>query len=278
MNIKMKKTFIDLLEKSLPNKSHPCCKLWRDYQIRGVERGESIISQLASHGISVQSKLSLDLGCGMGALSIALKRHGAEVISLDVSSQGLQIAKVRAIEEDIKLNLIRACGENLPLKPETFDLVFFIDVIEHVRDPEVCAKEIGRALKPDGFLRMNSPNAVSPGVLMRDDECQLPLISILPLWLAKKYAKIARQVEDYDVNKIPKYKFLIRIFEAAGITLFVENAGYISKIRDVTKTQSKKIKWTISILKKVGVPESFMLGLYIYLIPRLWTFVGQRND
>ena len=47
---------------------------------------------------------------------------------------------------------ILGVGEALPFKDDAFDAVISVAVLEHVRDPFVCAAEIVRVLKPGGKL------------------------------------------------------------------------------------------------------------------------------
>lgn len=47
---------------------------------------------------------------------------------------------------------VRGVGEKLPFIDQSFDAVLSIAVLEHVKDPFLCAKEITRILKPGGSL------------------------------------------------------------------------------------------------------------------------------
>lgn len=47
---------------------------------------------------------------------------------------------------------VRGVGEVLPFRDNSFDAVFSLAVLEHVKDPFQCAREIKRVLKPGGDL------------------------------------------------------------------------------------------------------------------------------
>lgn len=49
-------------------------------------------------------------------------------------------------------------GEKLPFKDSVFDCIFSFAVLEHVKDPFACAKEIVRCLKPGGMLYVVVPH------------------------------------------------------------------------------------------------------------------------
>ena len=47
----------------------------------------------------------------------------------------------------------------LPLKNNSFDIVIMRDVIEHLLRPYDTLLEVKRVLKPNGFLKLTTPNA-----------------------------------------------------------------------------------------------------------------------
>ena len=56
---------------------------------------------------------------------------------------------------------IVAVGEQLPFRDGAFDAVLSLHVLEHVKNPFVCARELARVLKPGGTLYAVTPYVVS---------------------------------------------------------------------------------------------------------------------
>jgi 2-polyprenyl-6-hydroxyphenyl methylase/3-demethylubiquinone-9 3-methyltransferase len=96
----------------------------------------------------------LDLGCGTGELTEALRAAEAEALGVDVSEQALRRAAER--HPQIELRLAPADGP-LPLGDAQFDVVWAGEVIEHVRDSAAWMSEVRRVLRPGGRLLLTTP-------------------------------------------------------------------------------------------------------------------------
>ena len=96
--------------------------------------------------------LVLELGCGNG-LNFAYYREAARVVALEPDPHMLGLARPRAAEAKLPVELIRGAAEALPFPDGTYDTVVASLVLCSVRSPSRAAAEIRRVLRPSGQLR-----------------------------------------------------------------------------------------------------------------------------
>ncbi len=93
----------------------------------------------------------LDVGCGTGAMSSELAALG-NVVSTDLSGLALGFSKRRGLKRMCCADAIR-----LPLRPESFDAVVALDLLEHIPDDAAAVREFARVLRPGGCLFATVP-------------------------------------------------------------------------------------------------------------------------
>jgi len=105
----------------------------------------------------------LDLGCGSGPVTAALRRRGRRVIALDYSLDMLRLAEARLEREGVDPGgLVQGDSEHLPLASASIDAIVCLGVISYVQDYRTVIREIRRVLKPDGRLVLSTRNVWNP--------------------------------------------------------------------------------------------------------------------
>jgi len=100
----------------------------------------------------------LDIGCGRGTLLAALRATSSASLSrtfvgVDISEVAVRAVRAAGFEADVA-----SLASGLPFPDESFDIVIFGEVIEHLYDPDAALLEISRILKRDGRLILTTPN------------------------------------------------------------------------------------------------------------------------
>ena len=93
----------------------------------------------------------LDIGCGGGLLSEPMCRLGANVVGIDASKKNIQVAKLHAIKNKLKIDYKVASPEMLKTKIK-FDVILNMEIIEHVEDIDFFIKESSKLLKKGGVM------------------------------------------------------------------------------------------------------------------------------
>lgn len=107
----------------------------------------------------VAGKQLLDVGCGGGILSESMALRGAEVTAIDMGEGPLSVAKLHQLESGVTVDYQRSTAEALAAeKPEHFDVVCCLEMLEHVPDPGAVVSACAAMTKPGGNLFFSTIN------------------------------------------------------------------------------------------------------------------------
>ena len=106
------------------------------------------------------SDTCVEFGCGGGVVLEAVAARAKRAVGMDIARLGLQkaIARSNARENAICL---QADAAYAPLRNECADVVYSLEVLEHVWNPEAVLSEMVRVLRPRGLLFISTPNGFS---------------------------------------------------------------------------------------------------------------------
>lgn len=115
--------------------------------------------------INYKNKKILDVGCNTGILLIPLLEKGYDVAGIDNSIRDIKIAKNNLKKKNLpESRVILADAQKIPFKTNCFDVVLLSDVLEHVTNPDISAKETLRVVKKRGIIIASVPNKYHPVV------------------------------------------------------------------------------------------------------------------
>ena len=140
----------------------------------GLEaRNEFYAQLLAERGLLGPGKRLVDLGAGLSVFGLLCRAHGMEVTLVDdfgggggvkLRQEEQEIPLLEAFEKKFGLKVVREnfLEQPLPLPDASVDVVTCFHSLEHWHhSPRRLFREIGRIIKPGGFLVIATPNAVN---------------------------------------------------------------------------------------------------------------------
>ena len=96
----------------------------------------------------------LDVGCGAGQIAIPAARAGAQVTGVDIATNLIEQAQVRAAAAGVKARFDEGDAEMLPYADASFDLVVSLIGAMFAPRPERVAAELLRVCRPGGRIVM----------------------------------------------------------------------------------------------------------------------------
>ncbi|MEM9183825.1 MAG: bifunctional 2-polyprenyl-6-hydroxyphenol methylase/3-demethylubiquinol 3-O-methyltransferase UbiG [Pseudomonadota bacterium] len=94
----------------------------------------------------------LDVGCGGGILSVALARLGADVHGIDVAERNIAVAQTHATRLGLPIRYEHTPVETLAASGARYDVVFSMEVVEHVDDLPVFMQASCELVADDGLM------------------------------------------------------------------------------------------------------------------------------
>ncbi len=104
-------------------------------------------------------KKVLDVGCGGGILAESMAARGAHVTGIDLSDKALAVARLHLLETAQKVDYRKISAEELAAeKPDWYDLVTCLELLEHVPDPASTVRACARLVRPGGAVYFSTIN------------------------------------------------------------------------------------------------------------------------
>lgn len=100
----------------------------------------------------------LDLGCGEGTRLYTIAGTPKKAVGVDISETAINLAR----KSYPKINFVVADLEKIPLKKNSFDLVYSAYVLEHLTNPSKVLLEAIRLTSKSGYLVLVAPNYGAP--------------------------------------------------------------------------------------------------------------------
>lgn len=167
------------------------------FQCNAVENANSKVIRFLKRYKTLNGCKVLELGCGLGGVSVAFALEGSKVQGIDLDADALKAAKRRAKEHNVEVKFNCCDVRDLAFDSNLFDIVICIQVLEHIpkSDQIKALKEIFRVLKKDGLLYIDTPNQY----FLRDQH-DTDLLFIH--WLPKKISLALARMLGRDVPTI----------------------------------------------------------------------------
>jgi SAM-dependent methyltransferase len=169
--------------------------------------------KVAGLGGDLAGRRVLEIGCGRGGLLSVLAehkpdhRHAVDLVPLHAREAALRGGLgVRIVLGDLEVGLPYAAG--------VFDVIFAMEVLEHLRAPLACLAEIRRVLKPDGRFVLSIPNATGYAPFHR-------LGPLLPgRWLKRKLLPYEHPVNTRQpVDTMYRYSEILALLHRGGFVV-----------------------------------------------------------
>lgn len=108
------------------------------------------------HQLLIATESSLkeicDIACGSGHMGLSFEKYVTRLVGVDPAPAMLEEFQKQAKAKGIKVELIRAFAENIPLESNQFDVAVSRLAPHHFSDVQKAINEMARIVKPHGYI------------------------------------------------------------------------------------------------------------------------------
>ena len=203
-----------------------------------------------------QNAKILDIGCGCGIYAILLAESSFNTVGIDVSDEKIKMATIWSKDKKlVSIQFLKADGERMPFKDNTFDFIVCSEVFEHLGNPFRGMQEFTRVLKRSGLGIISMPNLFS-----------------LEFFIKRILNEVRHFCKNIDVD--PHYKFsFIRIrdmLKSAGLLIKYNNSvGYLPIMgRMLNFVQDKRLLNLVTTFENWVSKKGFPFGASYFVVVR----------
>jgi 2-polyprenyl-3-methyl-5-hydroxy-6-metoxy-1,4-benzoquinol methylase len=186
-----------------------------DWESKGndSDRKDIYINALKHIEKYVEKGKLLDIGSGIGTLPAMARIRGWQ----EVTGQEISIGSCQAAEKIHGVSLINCPLSEMEWKPDHYDAITLINVLDHLQDPWWVVQKSSRSLKDTGILYIRLPNGYTHSLFYRLSD-SIPVRSIR--------TKIRKFLVLHLFHFTPS--FLIRMFKDMGLRIISINQAPVT--------------------------------------------------
>jgi MPBQ/MSBQ methyltransferase len=201
----------------------------------------------------------LDVGSGYGSFVLAARCAGLEAFGVEPAEFELEWSRRRLGDirpaADPAAVYLRADAAAVPFEAESFDVVCFWNVIEHLPNAGAALAEAARVLRPGGSLFVIAPNYAA---FRREAHYHVPWLPLLPRRLAVAYLRaLGRNPSFYEDDVHPSTMLgTVRTLGRLGLELRDPRAAKLSDAAAVRRPSARCIVRWLNRLRLVGLART----------------------
>lgn len=183
-----------------------------------------------------------DVGCGTGRHALQMAAAGASVTAMDFSEGMLDKARCKPGADAVTW-IAHDLHQPLPLETAAFDRVTCCLVVDHIADLTHLMREMGRIVRPDGFIVLSS---MHPAMMLRGVQARYTHPAT---GRETRPASCPHQISDYVMASV-----------RAGLRIDAMSEHLIDEsIAAASERARKYLGWPILLMMKLSVKAAIVV-------------------